>query len=446
MGYINKGDGWEKKDAGDAGSVPAEVKRAVDKLMREWEAFKADADRERIATKKSGSADVVLRDQVAKIGDALDRTKDDINTLFKKANRPVLTMPAAQAEAETKANLEFGAWGGESDETKAAAGRRAYRAAFDRLSRRGKDALEAGEIKALSSGSAPDGGYYIEPARSDQILQRLRETSAMREIASVITITSDRIKYPVDRDDVGYEWVGETTTRSETTTPQVGELEIPVHEISAKPKSTQNLLDDAGFDVESWLNGKLGDRFARAENTAFVSGNGTSRPRGFLTGTPVTTADASRSFGVLQYIGTGVSGDFAASNKADKLLDLIYAFNAGYRANLTWVMNKTTLGLIRKFKDGQGNYIYGPKITEKGLVDMVFEYPVKEFSDMPDLAANSYSVALGDFRRGYQIVDRQGIRQLRDAFTAKPYVLFYTTKRVGGGVTDSDAIKLLKFA
>ena len=272
----------------------------------------------------------------------------------------------------------------------------------------------------------------------------------MRDLATVQSISAPSLKIPVDRDDVGYEWVGEQSTRNATTTAQVGEMEIPVHEVSAMPKATQNMLDDAGFDIEGWVNQKIVDRFGRAENTAFVTGNGTSRPRGFLTGTPVTTADASRAFGALQYIATGASGAFATASasvsQADKMLDLIYAFNAGYRQNLAWAMNKTTLAAVRKFKDQQGNYIYDPRLGAGGVIDMVLGYKVAEFADMADFTtANAYAIALGDWKRGYLIVDKQGLRQLRDPYTDKPRVLFYTTKRVGGAVIDSDAIKLLKF-
>ncbi|MCA8975801.1 MAG: phage major capsid protein, partial [Planctomycetes bacterium] len=376
----------------------------------------------------------------------------DIDALFKKAQRqPVASLDAKSQAIETKANLEVAAWIGQpGDAAKGATYRAQYKAAFDKMVRRGEKALDLDETKTLSVGSAPDGGYYVDPARSDMIVTRLRETSAMRGIANVVSITAPSIKIPVDRDDVGYEWVGEQSTRNATTTPQVGELEIPVHEVSAMPKATQNMLDDAGFDIEGWLNGKIGDRFGRAENTAFVSGDGTSKPKGFLTGTPVTTADASRAFGVLQYIATGASGAFATPSatvsQADKLLDLIFAFNAGYRQSLRWAMNKTTLGAVRKFKDQNGNFIYDPRLNANGVIDMVLNYPVSEFADMADYTtANSFAIALGDFKRGYMIVDRQGMRQLRDPYTDKPRVLFYTTKRVGGAVVDSDAIKLLKF-
>jgi len=443
--------------AGEAnGALPQEVKSLFDSLQSALAANRTKTEELEKQVKKGGE-DAVTKAEWKKTNDAFEEIKSEINGIYKKINRERQTgAPAVDAKAaalEAKANHEFGRWSTPSgqaiDLSKAAAERKAYAEASLRMLRIGEKALTADETKTLSVGSAPDGGFFIEPARSDQIITRLRETSDMRSIASVMSISAPSLKIPIDRDDVGYEWVGEQSTRNATSTPQVAEMEIPVHEISAMPKITQNMLDDAGFDVEGWLNGKISDRFGRAENSAFVTGNGTNKPRGFLDYPIATTADATRAFGTLQYKATGSSGAFktgsASVSPADDLLDLIYMFNAGYRANLTWAMNKTVLGTVRKFKDQNGNFIYDPRLGANGIVDMVLNYPVKEFSDMPNLGADSRSVALGDFRRGYLIVDRQGIRQLRDPFTDKPRVLVYTTKRVGGAVVDSDAIKLLKF-
>lgn len=450
--------------AGEAnGAMPQEVKGAFDNLqaLLATNREKTEALEKQV---RKGGEDAVTKAEWKKTSEAYDEFKkkinDELNALHRKANRPVVAqLDAKSAEIETKANREVSGWLAEKgmaaygDMAKAAAFRAEYKTVTDKMVRRGEKSLSPDEQKTLAVGSAPDGGFYFEPTRSDQIVTKLRETSDMRSIASVMTISGQSLKFPVDRDDVTYNWVGEQTARAATTTAQVGELEIPTHELEAMPKATQNLLDDIQFDIEGWLNEKIADRFARGENTAFISGNGTAKPKGILSYAVATTADTpgSRAFGTLQYIGTGVSGDFAASNKADKLLDLIYAFNAGYRKNLTWLMTRTTLGLIRKFKDGDGNYICGPRIAENlqgatSVIDMIWNYPAKEFADMTELAANSYSIAVGDFKRGYQIVDKQGIRQLRDPFTDKPRVLFYTTKRVGGGIVDSDAIKLLKFA
>lgn len=443
---------WEKKDGADKGSLPTEVKNAFDGFKQLLDGIRTKQDELDREVKKRGDADVLVKQQVGRMDEGLEKLRVELDKLWRKSERKsVIQLDAKSAELETKADLEVAGWiGAESDATKGAAYRRAYKAAFDRMVRRGEKALTADETKTLSVGSGPDGGFYIEPARANFIIQRLRETSAMRKIAQVVTITAPSIKIPVDRDDVGYEWVGEQTTRSTTTTPQIGEMEIPIHELSAMPMVTQNMLDDAGFDVEGFVNAKINDKMARGENSAFCTGNGTSKPRGFLTGTPVTTADSSRAFGTLQYIATGVSSAFATASAtvspADKMLDLIYAFNAGYRGSLTWVGNRTTLGAVRKFKDQQGNYIYDARLGANGIIDMVLGYAWEEFADMADYTtANAFAIGLGDFRRGYMVVDKQGIRQLRDPFTSKPYVKFYTTKRVGGAVIDSDAIKLLKF-
>jgi HK97 family phage major capsid protein len=445
--------------------LPTEVKALFDDLQKALLTNRAKVEELEKQIKKGGE-DAVTKAELKKTDDAFEelkkKTNDELNALHKKASRPnVAETPEAKKalEVEKKYNVEMREWFLEKgvaapiDEAGAGTFRKAYADACAKMVRRGEKALTPDEMKTLSVGSAPDGGFYVEPARSDQIITRMRETSAMREVASVITISSSSIKFPVDRDDAGYEWVGEQSTRNVTATPQIGELEIPVHEISAMPKATQNLLDDAAFDVEGWLNDKIGDRFARAENTAFVTGTGVAKPAGFASqvqGSFVTTADATRAFGALQYTYTGSSGAFrtasATASPADDLLDLIYKFNAGYRQNLRWAMNKTTLGACRKFKDQNGNFIYDYKLTAQGVIDSLFSYPVTEFADMADYTtANAFAIALGDWKRGYLVVDRQGMRQLRDVYTAKPYTLFYTTKRVGGAIIDSDAIKLLKF-
>lgn len=436
------------------GAIPQELKSSLETFHGTLATMRTKMEELEKQTKK-GAEDAVTKAELKNVETAYDKLKDDINTLIKSQRRQLVAAEQAKSsELETKANLEVATWiGADGDLAKGAAHRLAYKKAFDKLVRRGEKSLTPDETKTLSVGSAPDGGYFVEPVRGDMIISRLRETSPMRDLAGTVTISSNSIKYPVDRDDVGYEWVSEQGTRNTTDSPQVGEIEIPVHEISAMPKATQNLLDDASVDVETWLNQKVADRFARAENTAFVSGNGSSRPAGFLSqvqGTFVTTADATRAFGALQYIATGVSGGFAVASasvsQADKMLDLIYAFMPGYRANLRWTMNRTTLAQVRKFKDQQGNYISNPMLSASGMVDTVLGYPVTEFSDMADYStANAFAIALGDFKRGYLIVDRQGIRQLRDPYTDKPRVIFYTTKRVGGAIIDSDAIKVLKF-
>lgn len=430
------------------GAIPQEVKKEFDTLQKSLTDIRTKQGEIDAELKKRGEADPLLKATLEKLEKAYEKTSDEINALTKKANRPVVAaLDTKTVEIEKKHNLVVAKWlGKEGDAQAGAAFRPQYKAAFDKLVRKGKDALTPDEVKTISVGSAPDGGFYVEPARDGTIITRLRETSAMRSLASIMSVGNPSYKFNIDRDDVGYGWVGEQSSRPETDTPQFGEGEIPVHEMYAMPKETQNALDDLQIDMEAQLNDKVVDRFGRAENAAFVTGNGVKQPQGFLTPTPSSTADASRAFGTLQYIATGVAGGFPTIAPADKLLDLIHEFNAGYRANLQWAGSKRTLGAIRKFKDDNDNYIYAPQLTANGVMDTVFMLPWHEFADMADYSTtNAFAVALGDWKRAYRIVDKQGMRQLRDPYTQKGYVLFYTTKRVGGGLMDTDALKLLKF-
>ncbi len=208
------------------------------------------------------------------------------------------------------------------------------------------------------------------------------------------------------------------------------------------PAATATLLDDSAVNIDEWLAGEVEAVFAEQEGTAFVTGDGDKKPTGFLSYT--TVAEASWAWTKLGYIVTGVDGDWPAANESDKLVDLVYALKAGYRQNGTWVMNRSTQAAIRKLKDDSNNYIWQPAAVP-GASASLMNFPIAESEDMPDIGSDEFAVAFGDFRRGYLIVDRVGVRVLRDPYSAKPYVLFYTTKRVGGGVQDFDAIKLLKF-
>jgi HK97 family phage major capsid protein len=209
------------------------------------------------------------------------------------------------------------------------------------------------------------------------------------------------------------------------------------------PAASATLLEDSAVNIDEWLASEVEQTFAVQEGTAFVSGDGTNKPKGFLAYT--TVANASWEWAKIGYVATGEAGDFPADDPSDVLVDLIYALKAGYRQNGHFVMNRKTQSAVRKFKDTGGAYLWQPPAAANGHATLM-TFPLVEAEDMPDIAADSYAIAFGDFRRGYLIVDRQGVRVLRDPYSAKPYVLFYTTKRVGGGVQDFDAIKLLKFA
>ncbi len=295
--------------------------------------------------------------------------------------------------------------------------------------------LEELQAKALTVGSDPDGGYWVTPEVSARIVEKLFESSPMRELATVETTTSSSWEYLPDTDEPGSGWVGETQARPETTSPEIKKGEIVVHELYAEPRATQKILDDAGVNVEAWLGRKVGGKFGRDEATAFVSGNGVGLPRGILT-YPAGTAWAQ-----IEQVNSGS----ASTLTGDGLIDLETALKAPYRARAVWLMNRTTQAVVRKFKDGQNQYLWQPGLAQ-GVPPTLLGYPVRLADDMPVVAADALAVAFGDFREAYTIVDRLGIRILRDAFTAKPFVKFYTTKRVGGDVVNFEAIKIQKVA
>jgi HK97 family phage major capsid protein len=237
--------------------------------------------------------------------------------------------------------------------------------------------------------------------------------------------------------------VAEADPRPQTNNQQLADMTFPAMELYAMPAATQALLDDAVVDIEQWIAEEVQTAFAEQEGAAFVSGDGVNKPKGFLSYTSV--ADASWSWGNIGYVATGAAGAFAASDPSDALVNLVYALRAGFRQNGKFVMGRRAQSLVRQFKTTTGDYIWAPPATADAGASLM-NFPVVEAEDMPDPAANSLSIAFGDFERGYVVVDRVGIRVLRDPYSAKPYVLFYTTKRVGGGVQNFEAIKLLKFA
>jgi len=298
------------------------------------------------------------------------------------------------------------------------------------------------EGKALNTAVNAEGGYLVDAQTAEMIQGVLRGASSLRAIANVVNVEATSFDVLVDQTDVGAGWATETAATAETDTPQIERISIPLHELSALPKASQRLLDDTAFDIEGWLAGRIADKFARAEAAAFVSGDGVDKPTGFLT--HPTAADASWSWGNLGYVITGADGDFAALNPADAIVDLVYALGARYRANASFVMNSKTAGAVRKMKDADGRFLWSDGLAA-GEPARLMGYPVLIAEDMPDIASNAMAIAFGDFGAGYTIAERPELRVLRDPFSAKPHVLFYATKRVGGDVSDFAAIKLLKF-
>ncbi len=299
------------------------------------------------------------------------------------------------------------------------------------------------EGKAMSTTVAADGGYLIDPQTADTIRSMLVSTSSLRAVANVVQVEATSFDVLIDRSEVGSGWATEAVATTETASPQVDRISIKLNELSAMPKASQRLLDDSAFDVEGWLAGKIATRFIRAEASAFINGDGVDKPKGILL--PTKVANASWTWGSLGYIPSGAAADFATTNAVDCIVSLVYALGADYRANATFVMNSKTAGAVRKMKDADGRFLWSDGLAAAEPARLM-GYPVLICEDMPDVAANAFPIAFGDFRAGYTVAERPDLRILRDPFSAKPHVLFYANKRVGGDVTDFSAIKLLKIA
>ncbi|WP_457645878.1 phage major capsid protein [Profundibacter sp.] len=299
------------------------------------------------------------------------------------------------------------------------------------------------EGKAMSTAVSADGGYLVDPQTADMIKSVLNSTASLRSIASVVNVEATSYDVLIDHTDVGAGWATEVDPTAETGTPVIDRISIPLHELSALPKASQRLLDDSAFDIEGWLAGRIADKFSRAEAAAFINGDGVDKPKGFLTHT--TVDNTTWTWGNLGYIPTGVDGDFSGTNPVDAIIDLVYALGAEYRAGATFVMNSKTAGAVRKMKDADGRFMWSDGLAA-GEPARLMGYPVLIAEDMPDIGSGTTAIAFGDFEAGYTVAERPDLRVLRDPFSAKPHVLFYATKRVGGDVSDFAAIKLLKFS
>lgn len=407
-----------------------ELKSLVEAIQKSFTDFKSIND-DRLAKIEKGQATGDFEAKLARVESDIAKALD----LKKEIDR-----------VEAKANLQ-GIVGGAG--SKLNPDKVAYKQAFlDRFVRKGEDSadLKALQAKAWSVGTAADGGYALPEEIDRSIDKLLRDISPIRELATVVTVGTSDYKKLVNVNGIASGWVGETAARPATNTSQLAEVAPPMGEIYANPQVTQQALDDLFFDVEGELQAQLVEEIALQEGAAFVTGNGTNKPKGFLAYATAATADSSRAFGTLEHVATGVSGDFAASNKADAFYSLAAALKRGYREGAKWMMNKAVMFEVLRFKDSQGQYLWQPYLQDSGIGIRLLGWEVVESEDMPAKAAASLSIAFGNFKRGYTIVDRIGMRMLRDPYTNKPYVGFYTTKRVGGAVVNSEAIKLLKFS
>ncbi len=319
-----------------------------------------------------------------------------------------------------------------------------YKSALDSFLRKNERMLTPEEMKTLQVGSDPDGGYWVTPDLTGRMVKKVYETSMVRQNASVQPISTDALEGIEDLGEAGAGYAGEQAQGSDSTTPQIGKWRIPVFWIDTEPKATQQLLDDAAVDVEGWLADKVANKFSRFENSEFVTG-AANKIRGFMLGyTQTSDSGSGVTWGEVGYVGTGTSADFPTSNPGDKIYDIIGLLKNDYLTNAKFFTRRSVITKIRKFKVGTGESLWNPSFVA-GLSETIAGFPVVRMEDISALGASSYSLAFGDLAQAYQIVDRQGIRVLRDPFTSKPFVKFYTTKRTGGGLVNFEAIKLMKF-
>jgi HK97 family phage major capsid protein len=384
-------------------------------------------DAEIAAIKAKGSADPLLTERVAKLDTDLSSLSQKLDALRLKDARPAMSSDGKRELTDTEIK---------------------HRDAITNYFKKGDTSgYDAPELKALSAGTDPDGGFTITPEMDRNISRVLSLVSPIRSVANVAVIGTGMLKRLINVGGTSSGWVSESESRPQTDTASLRERSYPAMELYAQPAATQTVLDDSAFDLEAWLADEVQIEFAEEEGKAFVMGDGAGKPRGFIGGyTPVIDTSFTEAGGAPGYVKTGAAADFlsvADGDEENNLIDLITALKTGYRTNARFVMNRKTVGKVRKFRDADGKSFWQQSMA-LGVPSTLLGYPVLEAEDMPDVAANAFAVAFGDFNRGYQIVDRFGTRILRDPYTAKPFVLFYTTKRVGGGIRMAEAIKLLK--
>lgn len=462
--FLNGAAQFETKD-GDSVDF-AEVKRLLEEQQKAFKSFREANDAE-IAALKKGLNDPVAAATAKKVNDELDRLAGElkkatprIDEIETKLNRPGAlggTQTPEEVRKELKAverhNVHLRAFAAEKGLPQPALitveQYRVGKAAFLKACRYGERALSDDEekaLKAMSVGSDPDGGYLVPADLAGRMVTKIYDSSPIRQIADVQPTSRDAVEGMEDLGEGDAGWVAETGSRGDSTNPQLGKWRIPVHEQYAQPKATQQLLDDAETDVEAWLVNKVGDKMARVENTAFVTGDGVGKPRGFTTYPTAATADASRTWGTLEHIVTGTNASLGVGTAAiNKLIDVTTSLKTAFRQNARWCMSRSFIGTVRKLTDGSGGYVWLPGMTA-AAPSTLLGAGITEAEDMPAVGTGSLAVAYGDFKQGYQIADRQSIRVLRDPYTDKPYVKFYSTKRVGGGVLNFEALKLLKFS
>jgi HK97 family phage major capsid protein len=428
-------------------TIELEIKQAIDTINRDWNEYKKTNDE----LLKKGSPE--LREQLDKINDGMDAMMQKQADLEKE----LLASKVPETKFDNDLALEVKEFNGSLQTHYQSQGKSRpadfdqasyanYKSAFMKVAAGTKiDDLDSVERKALSAGSNPDGGYLLPESTAGKIVAKVYEMSSIRQLASVQTISTNDIEGLIDNDEADAGWVSELGTRSETDTPTLGKWRIEAHEMYAQPQVSQRLLDDSAVSVEAWLAAKIANKFARVESTAFMTGNGAGKPRGLFAYTTVATSDETRAWGEFEHVITGANGAFHTT-KADPLQDLIGAFKNQYLANGKFLMRREALVALRKMKEATSDrYLWEPSL-QAGQPSRLLGYDVFIDQYVPTIATGSLSLAFGDFKEAFQIIDRKGITTLRDPFTAKPYVRFYSTKRTGSGATNFEAVKFLKFS
>ena len=420
----------------------SEVKGLIEAQGRAWDEFKKANDAA-IQAKADGKSISDLEAKLATINAELDKVQTKLSRPGALGGGKDGERQSPEAEAYKTAFLGWVRNPGDPERRTALQLRARELQKVEAKAFGGDDGFETRATQTVTStGSA--GGFALPEIIERQIQRLSVDISPIRQISTVRTVGSPDYKELFDVNGAAFEWVGETGTRNQTNTPDLAEVAPTFGMASAKPQASEESLDDLFFDVEGWLVSSAAEAIAQGEGAAFVSGNGTSRPTGFLAGpTPVTTADASRAFGTLQYIASGQAA--ALPTSADTFLDVVYALRARYRANARWVTSKLVLAAMRKYKDTTNQYLWQPNV-QAGEPSSFLGYPVVEAEDMPAVSAGNFALAFGDFREGYLIADRVGMRITRDEITTPGFVKFYVRKRVGGKLRNTQAIKLLKIA
>ena len=399
----------------------SELQTILEEYGKTFEEYKKTNDERYEELKKGTGKAGELEAKLSKIEEEMQKREKQLSDLEAKMNRPGFAgnSPEDQLKAE-------------------------HKKAFDAFVRKGiTDGLADIQVKAVQVGVDADGGYAVPEEMSHEIYELLTADSPMRQVCDVRTVGTEDVKQIVDIGGLTSGWVAETATRPVTNSPQLAVVTPTFGELYAMPSATQKAIDDIFFNVESWLTTSIERQFAKQENTAFTTGDGTNKPKGILAATMSTDDDDTRALGTFQYLKTGVAAGMPATDPADLLIDLITALKSKYYNNARFMMSRQTLATIRKWKDSQNNYLWQPGL-QSGEPNSILGFPYIYNDDMPSIGANALCVAFGDFKEAYIILDRMGIRLLRDPYTNKPYVNFYATKRVGNMILNTEAVKFIK--